>query len=125
MRSRDWIAASCLCMSAAAMAQSAPPAAPPAYLQGMVSEEDVAAVFDYLRSALTAAAEGREAPLPDDLRSRMELLGAELKLRGTIGGLLLLKSIEAEIKQLLRERPPASPGAAPYTTPNQRLSAIR
>jgi hypothetical protein len=128
MRLRHLIVAGALCLPALAIAQQSPPAAPPAppaYLQGLVSEEDVTALFDYLRSALVAAAEGREAPMPEDLRRRMEMLGADLKLRGTIGGVLLLKSLEAQIKELMRSPPSAPPDLPPPGRPYERLSATQ
>ena len=128
MRLHDVILAACLCSPALALAQQAPPAAPPAppaYLQGLVSEDDVTALFDYLRSALVAASEGREPPpMPEELRSRMNMLGADLKLRGTIGGLLLLKSLEAEIKQLMRDSAAPSPAVPPPSAPYERSSAL-
>ena len=126
MRLQHFILASTLCLPFVAMAQQSPPAsppAPPAALRGLVSEEDVTALFDYLRNALIAASEGRAAPMPDELRQRLEMLGADLKLRGTIGGLLLLKSLEAEVKQWLRETPPAAPQVPPPGSPYERSSA--
>ena len=129
MRLQDIVVAACLCLPVVTLAQQSPsvaPPAPPTYFKGVVTEDDVTAVFDYLRSALAAAAEGREVPpVPEELRSRMEMLGADLKLRGTIGGMLLLKSLEAEIKQLLRDSAPALPPAAPPSTPYERSSAMR
>jgi hypothetical protein len=89
---------------------------PQALFQGVVRESDVALVFDYLRSALAAAAAGREAPAPDALRKRAETLAAELRMRGALAGLLLLSVLEAEAGALLRElTPPARPELPPVT----------
>lgn len=90
---------------------------PQALLQGMIREGDVSLLFDYLRLALAAAAEGREAPAPEALQKRAEALGDEIKMRGALTALLLLNALEAGAKQLLRE--PAAPArpALPPTTP--------
>jgi hypothetical protein len=124
MRLNDIMVAACLCLPAAGLAQQQAPAVPPASLQGLVSEEDVTAVFAYLRSALAAAAEGREVPpVPEELRSRMEMLGADLKLRGSIAGMLLLKSLEAQVKEIMRGSAPPSPAVPPSRAPYERSSA--
>ncbi len=126
MRPRHFILAAALCLPAAGIAQQSPPPSAPAVpgvLQGLVSEDDVTALFDYLRGALAAASEGREPPpMPDELRSRMEMLGADLRLRGAIAGQLLLKSLEAQIKELMRERPVA-PQLPPSKPPYEPSSA--
>jgi hypothetical protein len=83
---------------------------PAALLQGLVREEDVAALFAHLRAALLAAAEGREAPPADALARRAEAIGGELKLRGALAGALLLQALEAQLRQALRE---AAPRARP------------
>ena len=88
---------------------------PRVLLHALVDEEQVTATFDYLRNALIAAAEGREGPVPELLRRELDRIDADLKLRGTIAGLLMLKSLEAEIRQLLRDTQPPSrmPGPVP------------
>ncbi len=127
MRLRHFILASALCLPAAGIAQQSPPPssvpALPGVLQGLVSEDDVTALFDYFRSALAAASQGREPPpMPDELRSRMEMLGADLRLRGAVAGQLLLKSLEAQLKELMRERP-AAPPHPPSNSPYERSSS--
>lgn len=79
---------------------------PQALFKGMVSEADVALLFAYLRSALIAASQGQDAPPSEALDRRAEALGNELKLRGTLAGLLVLGAIEHGVKQVLREPPP-------------------
>ena len=76
---------------------------PKTLLQGVVREEDVALLFAHLRATLLAAAEGREAPQPDELNWRAEAIGAELRARGTLAGLLFLTAIEAAARQAVRE----------------------
>jgi hypothetical protein len=105
-----------LCGSAAA----APPEIPGVVdsrvlLHALVDEAQVAAAFDFLRNALVAAAEGREGPVPEILRRELDRIDADVKLRGTLAGLLMLKSLEAEIRQLLRDAqpPPRMPEPVP------------
>lgn len=76
---------------------------PKILLQGVVREEDVSLLFTHLRAALLAASEGREAPLPDELNQRAAAIGAELRLRGTLAGLLFLTAFEAAARQAVRE----------------------
>jgi hypothetical protein len=76
---------------------------PRVLLQGVVREEDVSLLFAHLRAALLAASEGREAPPPDELNRRAEAIGAELKTRGTLAGLLFLTAFEAAARQAVRE----------------------
>ncbi|MGE5522700.1 MAG: hypothetical protein ACM3SS_03220 [Rhodospirillaceae bacterium] len=113
---------SVLCGGAAA----APPEAqipqvvdPRVLLHSLVTEEQVAAMFEYLRNALIAAAEGREGPVPEILRRELDRIDADVKLRGTLAGLMMLKSLEAEIRQLLRDTQPPSGTPAPVP-PYQR-----
>lgn len=91
---------------------------PQTLFQGTIHESDVALLFDYLRRAFTAAAEGREAPAPEELQKRAEALGNELKTRGTLAALLILSELEARAKQGVREgmapRPPALPPVTPF-----------
>jgi hypothetical protein len=69
----------------------------------VVRDEDVKLLFDYLRTALLAAYEGREAPPPEDLNRRAEAIAAEMKSRGMLAGLLLLTAFETAARQALRE----------------------
>jgi hypothetical protein len=105
------LAIGCMAAGPAGAAPSEPlqPLDPRVLLQGVVTEEQVAAVFDYLRNAIIAAVEGREGPVPDFLRRELEKIDADIKLRGTVAGLLLLKELEAEVKKLLRAPEPAAP----------------
>ncbi|HXF66673.1 MAG TPA: hypothetical protein VNK67_08260 [Burkholderiales bacterium] len=78
--------------------------APQAWLGGRITEADVALLFAYLRTALLAASQGREAPPPPaELERRALALGRELKLQGVASGLLLLDALEAGAKRMLRE----------------------
>jgi hypothetical protein len=72
-------------------------------LQGAVREEDVALLFDHIRAALLASYQGREAPSAEELNRRMEAIGAELRTRGMIAGMLLLAAFEAAARQAVRE----------------------
>lgn len=84
-----------------------------AWLGGRITEADVALLFAYLRTALLAASQGREAPPPPaELERRAQALVRELKQQGLASGLLLLEALEAGAKQALREAlAGASPGA--------------
>ena len=109
-----------VCGSAAAAPPEIPDVMDPrVLLHALVDEQQVAAVFEYLRNALIAAAEGREGPVPELLRRELDRIDADLKLRGTLAGLLMLKSLEAEIRQLLRDTQPPSGLPAPIP-PYQR-----
>lgn len=76
---------------------------PKVLLQGVVREEDVSLLFAHLRAALLASYQGRDAPAPEELNRRMEAIGAELKSRGALAGLLMLTVFEAAARQALRE----------------------
>ena len=76
---------------------------PKILLGNVVTEDDVSLLFAHLRAALLAAAEGRQAPLPAELGQRAEAIGKELKLRGTLAGLLMLTAFESAARQALRE----------------------
>ncbi|HEY9446067.1 MAG TPA: hypothetical protein VIQ62_03250, partial [Burkholderiales bacterium] len=56
--------AGCALPGAASAASEADMPDPQVLLQGIVSEEQVGLLFDYLRNALIAAAEGREGLVP-------------------------------------------------------------
>lgn len=76
---------------------------PKVLLKSVIREDDVLLLFAHLRAALLAAAEGRQAPVPEALNRRAEAIGNELKLRGTLAGLLLLTAFEAAARQAMRE----------------------
>jgi hypothetical protein len=123
MRSRYVITAAVLGLglqAAAAFAANKDPLDrlnPEVLFKGAVSERDVSLLFTYLKSALFAAAEGREAPAPDEaLQKRAEALGKELKLRGALAAWALLNALETSANEVLRG--PAAPRPAlPPTTP--------
>ena len=95
--------------------------AAPSLVQAAIQERDVGLLLDYLRAAIRAAAEGREPPPPpSELERRMDELGSEIKARGTLAALVLLQTLEEQVRALLREgaqrRPPgALPPTVPYT----------
>lgn len=86
---------------------------------GMVREDDVALLFDYLRRGVAAAARGDHPPPPDELQRRAEVLGHELRQRGALAALILLGTLEARARDALREpmapRRPLLPPTEPYT----------
>lgn len=79
---------------------------PEAFFRGMIRDSDVDLLFDEMRRALLAAAEGRDAPPSPALEKRVLELGAELRLRGTVAGLAALNALEANVRQMLREAVP-------------------
>ena len=84
-------------------AQLEPLIHPRTLLQGVVREEDVSLLFAHLRAALLAASEGRETPLPEELNQRAEAIGAELRARGLLTGMLFLTAFEAMARQTVRD----------------------
>ncbi len=76
---------------------------PKVLLKGVVREDDVSLLFAHLRMALLAAVEGKQPPAPAELNQRAEVIGNELKLRGTLMGLLLFAAFEAAAKQAVRD----------------------
>ena len=80
------------------------------FAYGIVQEQDVALVFDYLRDALGAAIAGREpSPPPEELTRRAEAIGEEVRRRGEIAARALLDAIERSLRGTVPEapRPPA------------------
>lgn len=76
---------------------------PQLLLGGIVTENDVSLLFAHLRASLLAAAENREAPQPEELARRLEVMGAELRLRGIIAGLALSHAAERAARDAVRE----------------------
>lgn len=77
---------------------------PQVLLGGLVSENDVSLLFTHLRASLLAASEGREPPpVPAALSQRMDALGGELRVRGTLLGLALSQMMERSARDALRE----------------------
>ena len=84
-------------------AQLEPLVNPKTLLQGVVREDDVSLLFAHLRAALLAASEGRDAPAQEELNQRAEAIGAELRARGLLAGMLFLTAFEAFARQAVRE----------------------
>ncbi len=70
---------------------------------GVVAESDVGLLFAHLRASLLAAAENREPPQSAELDRRLEVMGAELRLRGIIAGLALSHAVERAARDAVRE----------------------
>ena len=106
-------------LSAVAYARDPAERAPrlgPDLLGGIVQESDVDLVFDYLRDALRAAMDGRDAQPPDELVRRAEAIGDEMKRRGAAAAQAVLDAIERSVRDSMRE-----PRGLPPTSPSQRL----
>ena len=73
------------------------------FLAGIVQERDVDLVFDYLRDALKAALDGREAAPPAELTQRAEAIGDELKRRGAAAARAAIDAIEQSVRDAMRE----------------------
>jgi hypothetical protein len=87
-----------------------------AHFGGIVEERDVGLVFDYLRDAVSAALEGRDAPPPDALRQRAEAIGEEMKRRGAAAARAVLDAIEQSVREGMRE-----PRRQPTARSSQRI----
>ena len=83
-----------------ALAQERRPLPDPLF-GGIVQDRDVTVFFDYLREALNAAIEGREAPPPYELEQRAEVMGEEMKRRGAVAARALIDAIEASVRDRL------------------------
>jgi hypothetical protein len=81
-------------------------AAAGAFMRGLVQEDDVGLFFGYLREALSAAADGRDAPVPDKLTRRAEEIGEGAKQRGVVAGRALLDVLEASVRDIFRDSQP-------------------
>ena len=87
----------------------------------IVQERDIALAFGYLREALNAAIEGREAAPPEELAQRAESMGEELKRRGAAVGRAVIDVIEQTVREGLRDTPRSAPPALPPSSPYQRI----
>jgi hypothetical protein len=94
---------------------------PESILGGIVQERDIGLVFGYLREALSAAIEGREAAPPDELARRAESIGEELKRRGAAAARDVLDAIERSVREGVRETPQSSPRALTPSSVDQRI----
>ena len=74
---------------------------PDAIFGGIVQDRDVTVFFAYLREALSAAIEGREAAPPEELSQRAEAIGEEAKRRGAVAARALIDAIEASVRERL------------------------
>lgn len=90
---------------------------PALFFQGVLTERDVTLLFDHLRLSLAAAAAGREPPPAPELEQRAAAIGDQLRLRGTLFGLVMLNALEARAKEALR--PPREPDAGSQEIPRQ------
>jgi hypothetical protein len=90
-------------------------------LGGIVQERDVGLVFGYLREALSAAIEGRDAAPPEELVQRAESMGEELKRRGAAAGRAVIDAIEQAVREGMREIPRSAPPALPPSSVYQRI----
>ena len=82
---------------------------------GIVQEQDVGLLFDYLREALSAALNGREVLPSERLVERGEIIAEEAKRRGEVLGRELLDRIERSIRESMR---PDSALQSPRRPPN-------
>ena len=88
-------------------------------LGGIVQERDVDLVFGYLREALNAAIEGREAAPPDELAQRAEAMGEEMKRRGAVAAARAHRRHRAAVRE-----GSASSAAGYRRQPVQRSSGL-
>jgi hypothetical protein len=96
-------------------------ALPEHLLGGIVQERDVDLVFGYLRDALSAAIQGREAAPPDELVRRAESMGEELKRRGAAAARGVIDAIEQTVREGLRDAPRSVPPTLPPSSAYQRI----
>ena len=83
-----------------------------AFAYGIVQEQDVGLVFDYLRDALGAAMAGREpSPPPEVLRERAQTIADEMRRRSEIASRALLDAIERSIRDSYPEAPQPPTGS--------------
>jgi hypothetical protein len=77
---------------------------PQVLLGGLISESDVNLLFAHLRASLLATSEGREPPpIPAALSQRIDAAGSELRVRGTLIGLVLSQVMERAARDALRD----------------------
>lgn len=82
---------------------------PQALFGGLISESDISLLFAHLRASMLATAEGHESPpVSPALIQRMDVVGSELRIRGTLAGLALSQIMERAAREALRDF--ASPG---------------
>jgi hypothetical protein len=77
---------------------------PQVLLGGLISESDVNLLFAHLRASLLATSEGREPPpIPAALSQHIDAAGSELRVRGTLIGLVLSQVMERAARDALRD----------------------
>lgn len=91
----------------------------PSLLGGIVQERDVDLVFGYLREALGAAVQGREAPPSVEIEQGANEIGDEMKRRGAAAARVFIDVIEKSVRGTLNE--PAPRPALPPSTGYQRI----
>ena len=80
---------------------------------GIVQDQDAALFFDYLRDAVSAAAEERSADPPHALRRRAQEIGEEMKRHGAAAARALIDTLESAVREAPRE-PPRPLGSPVY-----------
>ncbi len=127
MRSAHWVATTIMVLACSAPCLAEPLSGPAArldaqleamlergeLLKGVVTEQDVALLFEHLRAVLSAASTGGEPPSADEIRRRAEAIRRELKARGMLAGLLLLNALEERARQAVRDNPPRAGSPRP------------
>ena len=88
----------------------APAHAAEPFIGGVVKESDVTLLFDYLRDAMSAAFQGREAAPPEALARRAEEIAVEARRHGEIAARAALDAIEHDLREAMR-RPERLPGS--------------
>jgi hypothetical protein len=76
------------------------------FIGGVVKDSDVTLLFDYLREAMSAAFQGREAAPPEALVKRAETIAEEAKRHGEIAARAAIDAIERELRESMRRPEP-------------------
>jgi hypothetical protein len=77
---------------------------PQVLLGGLISENDVSLLFAHLRESMLATADGREPPaMSPALSQRIDAAGSELRVRGTLIGLVLSQVMERAVRDAVRD----------------------
>jgi hypothetical protein len=76
---------------------------PEVLFKGLVREEDVSLMFNYLRESMAATARGEEPRESEAVKRRSEEIQREMAVRGTVLIGALLSAFESAAKQAIRE----------------------
>ena len=77
---------------------------PQVLLGGLISENEVSLLFAHLRESMLATADGREPPaMSPALSQRIDAAGSELRVRGTLIGLVLSQVMERAVRDAVRD----------------------